>query len=344
MLNFNKNGVVFIAIVAIFLAIRLFGIGHIYHQDEYRWATIVNPEFNLFNESPHPPLTKYFLFAAGHVFGFDYLRIIPLLFSFLNLILIYLVVRKLTGKSEAGLIGAGLFAINIYSAIASLQIDIDGALLPFFILLGYHSYLYLIEDLKSKRHWFLFSLSLAGGFLTKLSYLLFPATLIIYFIWIDLAKGGKSINLKKFLYFLIPTLFLAGAFYLLYAVKFGFIIKYAQSFNVLNFQLRKYFDLVFKIFKSLVWLSPLLFWPLLAGLFNKAVIKKYGFWYLYILINLLFYGVAFDFTTKTIERYFMFLIAPTIIIISSILYNIFALFLKFKWTHLAAALLLFLKW
>ncbi len=316
------------------------GLGHIYHQDEYRWASIADPFFgNL--ESPHPPLSEFLYKLAGKFLGFDYLRAVPILFSFLSLILLYLVVKKLTGKSAAGLIAVGLFIINIYSAIANLQIDIDGALLPFFVLLGYYAYIYLAENPKDKKYWFLFVLSIIGGFLTKLSFILFLVTFIIYFVLNNFVKGEKKINFKKLIYFLVPMVLFAGLFYLLYAIKFGFIIRYAESFNVFNFGSRKYFDFTFKVFKSLVWLSPLLSWPLIAGLFDRAVFKKYGFWYLYILINAIFYAVAFDFTTRTIERYLMFLIIPAIIITSSILYDAFSRYKGYNSGQIIKALAFF---
>lgn len=334
MLNLNKNKVLFTLIVIAFLATRFLGFGHIYHQDEYRWASIADPFFgNL--ESPHPPLPEYLYKLAGQYLSFDHLRVVPLAFSLLNLILLYLIVKKLTDKATVGLIAAALFVLNIYSAVASLQVDIDGALLPFFVLLGYYSYIYLVENLGSKKYWILFLISLAGGFLTKLSFLLFIGALIIHLVLVK----GKATIFKKFL---IPAAVLAGVFYFLYATQFELIIKYAESFTVFNFGSRKYFDLAFKVFKSFVWLSPLLTLPLLTGLFDRAVLKKYGFWYLYILVNLIFYTVAFDFATRTIERYFMFLIVPAVIISSDILYNAFSKYGRYGYWGNRLAIIFFI--
>lgn len=337
MLNLNRNKILFTLIIIAFLATRFLGFGHIYHQDEYRWASIADPFFgNL--ESPHPPLPEYLYKAVGQLWNFNYLRMVPLAFSFLSLILLYLVIKKLTGKPAIGIVAAALFTVNIYSAIASLQVDIDGALLPFFVLLGYYSYLYLAENPKDKKYWSLFIIALAGGFLTKLSFLLFVVALATHLVLTRVKS--KTLIFKKFL---IPAAILVGAFYFLYATQFGLIIKYAESFTVFNFGSRKYFDLAFKVFKSFVWLSPLLTLPLLTGLFDRAVLKKYGFWYLYILVNLIFYVVAFDFATRTIERYFMFLIIPAVIISSDILYHTFlktkgTFFKSYFWVKLAVIL------
>ena len=337
----KKHKILFIIFIALFIWTRFLGFGHIYHQDEYRWASIADPFFGDL-ESPHPPLPEYLYKAVGQYWNFDYLRIIPLVFSFLSLVLLYLIVKKLTDKTAVGLVAVALFVVNIYSAIANLQIDIDGAILPFFVLLGYYAYLYLYENPRSKKYWVIFLISLVGGFFTKLSFLLFLGSLIIYFISINLIGGGKRISLRKFLYFLAPMVVLGVAFYILYSLKFEFIIRYAESFNVFNFGSRKYFDLGFKIFKSFVWLSPLLTLPLLTGLFDRSVLQKYGFWYLYLLVNLIFYTVAFDFATRTIERYFMFLIIPAIIISSQVLYNAVSKYGTYKYWGTRLAIILFI--
>ena len=75
-------------------------------------------------------LGKYTLRLTGDILGFENLRFAPLLFSFLSLALIYLIIKNLPIKQKL-LLGAALFSINVYSVIASLQIDIDGAILPF---------------------------------------------------------------------------------------------------------------------------------------------------------------------------------------------------------------------
>lgn len=335
-----KNKTTLITIILVFLVTRFLGLGHIYHQDEYRWASIANPAFGDLH-SPHPPFPEFSYKLIGPLLGYDYLRVIPILFSLLNLVLIYLILKKTTGKESIGLIGAGLFTINIYSTIASLQVDIDGAILPFFILLGYYAHLYLLENQKSKKYWILFVIALIGGFLTKLSFILFLAALIAYFVIINLIWGGKKVSWKKFFYFAAVIAVFAGLSFILFETSFQIVLKYAASFSSLNFGSRHYFDFVFKIFKSFVWLSPLLTVPLVASLFNKKNYSKYGFWYLFLLINAIFYGAAFDFTTKTVERYFMFLVLPAIMIASDVLYGFWAEVKKIKYFNLSLILALF---
>lgn len=335
MIKLDQNKIFFIIIIVLFLFIRFLGLGHIYHQDEYRWASIIDPFFQG-AESPHPPLAEFMYEFVGRFIGLDWLRIVPMVFSFLSLILIYLVTKKLTGKASAGLLAMTLFALNIYSAIASLQVDIDGALLPFFVLLGYYAYLCLFEKTKDKKYWALFLLALVGGFLTKLSFLLFLGTVAADFI-LERVKSKFFFWKKVF----IPAVALIAAFYFLYITRFELIIKYAESFSIFNFGSRKYFDLLFKVLKSFVWLSPLLSWPLITGLFDRSVFRKYRFWYLYIIINLIFYTVVFDFATRTIERYFMFLVAPAAIIAGDVLHNFIWRYLKFNPKRFAAPVILF---
>lgn len=295
----------------------------IYHQDEYRWASIANPFFGDL-ASPHPPLPEYLYKIIGRIFGFDYLRIVPFIFSFLNLVLIYLISLKSTQNKKIALIAAGLFTVNIYSLIANLQIDIDGAILPFFILLSYYAYLHILEGGKSKKWLILFCLAVVAGFFTKLSFLLFIGALVF-------DRGLKFYNQKENFKQIFRQLWpwVAGflaigvLFYYFYASNFGRIIEYARHFNSLNFSSRAYFDLVFKIFKSFVWLSPLLVLPVLYGFFKKDLLRKYQIWFIYLFLNLIFYLVLFDFSTLTIERYFMFWIIPSVIVGAEVIFNFF---------------------
>src|SRR3989344_7943672 len=313
------------AIIILFLVTRFLGLGHIYHQDEYRWASIADPFFGHLL-SPHPPLAEFSYKIAGHILGFDYLRTAPFLFSILSLALIYAISLKTAQNKKVAMIAMGIFTVNIYSLIANLQIDIDGAFLPFFILLAYYSFLQILEKGQNGKRWFiLFGLAIIGGLLTKLSFLLFIGALII-----DQALKFYGLNggggLKKTIHKLWPWLaaFLAvfASFYYFYATRMEMVVEYAEHFKSLNFASRAYFDLIFKIFKSLVWLSPLLLLPAMSGIFMKDVLRRYGIWFIYLFINLIFYLVLFDFSTLTIERYLMFWIIPSVLIAAQVISNL----------------------
>lgn len=316
----NWLNLVLFGIILFFIASRFAGLDQIYHQDEYRWATIANP---FFDESlgPHPPLTRYLLRGVGVLLGFDYLRVVPLLFGFLNLILIYLVAVKVTKNKTIGLLTAGLFTFSAYALIANLQIDIDGVILPFFVLLGYWAYLNLLEDINKKLWRGVFFLAIIGGFLAKLSFVLFIGALLVdYFVRV---KKDKKTRIKKLTSVAVPIIAVAAAFYYLYVNYLNIAIEYAQGFRFLNFKTRSYFELLFKVFKSLIWLSPLLLLPLIYSIFKKDFLLKYLFWFVYLALNLIFYLILFDFTHLTIERYFMFFIAPSVLISADVLYSLF---------------------
>src|SRR5438128_2447875 len=117
-MRISRHNWILFALVGIFLVSRIMGQGQIYHQDEYRWAQISNPFFGQLS-SPHPPLSEYLYKIAGRTFGFDHLRVVPFVFSFFNLILIYLISLKMSRNKSIALIAAGLFTFNIYSLIAN---------------------------------------------------------------------------------------------------------------------------------------------------------------------------------------------------------------------------------
>ncbi len=314
----NKYFNIFILLLVLFCFTRFLTVGQIYHQDEYRWAVIANPIFNNFS-SPHPPLTRYLLRFTGEIFGFDHLRVGILFFSFLNFFLLYAIIKKMTGKASVALLGLSFFVVSVYSAIANVQIDIDGATLPFWGLLMFYAYLHILKG-AGRKWWALLGFALIGGFLTKVSFVLFLAALVVDYFFV--LVSSEKLSLRSVMTRVLKVaggLFLVGfAFYALYASRLSNVIQYAEHFKSLDFSSRAYADLAFKLMKSLVWLSPLLFFPVLAGLWDKVILQKYRFWYLYLFFNLVFYLVLFDFSNLTIERYFMFAILPCIIIAAEV--------------------------
>ncbi|OGN01563.1 MAG: hypothetical protein A3I26_00550 [Candidatus Yanofskybacteria bacterium RIFCSPLOWO2_02_FULL_43_10] len=321
MADFFKNNKWLLIIFAVFVVTRFFGLGQIYHQDEYRWATYVNPAFDE-GSGVHPPLTWLFLSLAGSVLGYDNLRVVPFLFSIFNLWLIYLVSLKISGNKKTALFATAIFVINVYAFISNLQIDIDGATLPFFVLLGYYAYLHISEKKITKRWLLVFCVAIVGGFLTKLSFLLFIGALIVDWLlglYYSQEKMVLKVVLKKTWPWALGFLAALGTLSYFYITKLVVVVEYAENFRSFNFASRAYFDLVFKIFKSLVWLSPLLALPVLYGFFKKDVLVKYRALFVYLFINLIFYLVLFDFSTLTVERYFMFLIIPAVLISAQVM-------------------------
>ena len=309
-------------LLVIFIFTRFLGLDQLYHQDEYRWVSIANTtEFGQL-DAPHPPVMKNLLSLGGKLLGYDNLRAVPFIFSILNLLLIYVVSLRITGNKKIAYLASGLYVINVYSLIANLMIDIDGALLPFFVLLTYYLYSRSVKDGDRK---FLLPLVVVviAGFLTKLSFILFAGALAVEYLLV-LYEGGKlKADFKKLLYLFGGVAVSAAAIYIYYGSSHpGFVEYTIGRFNTFNFGSRAYFELFLRLFKFFIWFSPLLFLPMVYGLFRKDFFTKYRLWYIYSLFNFLFYLVIFDFARLPIERYFMFIIAPAVIISGHVIYSL----------------------
>ncbi len=332
---FNKNNIIFGAIIVVMAVLLFQGVHQIYHQDEYTWVGLVDHSDKI-GWDVHPPVALSLLKVTGYLFGYGNLRVLPAFFAILNLILLYFVSKKLSANKSVALLAGFLFAFNVYSLIAGLQIDIDGAILPFFVLASYNAYLRISDN---KRLWFpIFILSLIGGFLTKLSFILFVGALIVDYYLAH--KHENHFQLKKIASLsglaLVLFGFVALAFNFFSPDKFSHVLTYAGGFKSFDFRSRAYLDLGFKILKSFVWLSPLLFLPVFYALAKPDLRHRYRFWLIYLLFNFTFYTVLFDFSKLTIERYFMFTIAPAAIIAAEVLYPFFTN-LKNKKSYLSVA-------
>ena len=308
-------------LVLLFIATRFLGLDQLYHQDEYRWVSqVYMAEFGEV-DSPHPPIMQGILSLSGKVFGYDNLRMLPFIFGILNLLLIYALSRKITGNKKIAYLAVGLYTVSVYGLIANLMLDIDGAVLPFYVLLTYYFYIRTVKDGDKK-----FILPLATviitGLLTKLSFMIFVGALAIEYLWALYDKGKFTHEIKRAGLILgVSGVFIAGL-YLLYGKTDPRFVEYFTNFKIFNFASRAYFELFLRMFKFFIWLSPFLFLPVVYGLFRKDLFIKYRIWYIYTLFNFLFYLVIFDFARLPIERYFMFIIAPAVIISGHVIYSL----------------------
>ncbi len=324
-----KNNYWLWLLVLLFIATRFLGLDQLYHQDEYRWISQVNTaEFGEV-DSPHPPVMQNLLSLGGKLIGYDNLRVVPFIFGILNLILIYAISLKITsstgswqaGNKKIAYIASGLYIVSIYSLIASLMIDIDGTVMPFFVLSAYYFYLRAFKDGQSK---FILPLVLVTlvGFFTKLSYVLFAGALAVEYLWTLYDKGKLKYKTKRTVFLLGMSGIFVVVFYVLYGKADPRFAEYVTGFKYFNFASRAYFELFLRMFKFFIWLSPLLFLPMVYGLFRKDFFTKYRLWYVYSLFNFLFYLVIFDFARLPIERYFLFIITPAVIISGHVIYSL----------------------
>ncbi|MSR71091.1 MAG: hypothetical protein EXS50_00245 [Candidatus Taylorbacteria bacterium] len=313
-----------IFIVLVFFVSRFFVFGQMYHQDEYKWATIVNPSFGLELESNHPPLVSIIYRIAGDIFGFDHLRVVPIVFGTGVLILTYLLTRRLYGR-RAALWTLLLLTISIFNFIATTQIDIDGALLPFVGLLTIYAYYKIdftrIRGRENYRWYVLGVLAIIAGLLIKLSFVLVLITLATEFFITHPSR-------RKLLWYasgiLVGVLAVVAVIVLLVVKLFHItggaqFIEYISHFSILNFTSRNYGQVLFLSVKGIVLASPLLLLWYFIVLTKKEYLIKFRFWLIFLLYNFLFYYIIFDFTNRTIERYLMFLIIPSAMIAGSLI-------------------------
>ena len=130
----KKEFVLLVLIFILFLGLHLPGIHIPYHQDEYKWVEYSHPEIIPPGSVPHPPLTELIYTKIGPLVGDNNFRLIPFFFGVLNFFLLYYLVKIIFNKKTA-LLSVSLFTISFYSLLASLIVDVDGAVMPFFFLL-----------------------------------------------------------------------------------------------------------------------------------------------------------------------------------------------------------------
>lgn len=321
----NNKKILLSCLSLIFLGIHLIGIYIPYHQDEYKWVYYASPETPA-GAVPHPPLTEFIYKKLGPVVGDNNFRLIPTFFGLVNLLLIFVLIRKIFDTRTA-LWSTFLFTISFYSVLASLTVDVDGAIMPFFFLLmmiGYY-------ELRTNNYEFgninwkwlvLLIIGAVGGVLIKMS-----GVLPIGAILIDFAINKKFLSeKKKILKFFGISLFTAVlviSVLLLAKLIFPFFpieksITYWKHFaNSSSFFDRGWLQTFIQFAKAIMYTSPLLILP--AFLVDKEIFKKTRPFFIFIFIGLVFYLFAFDFSIGALDRYFQFLVIPLCVISGAVL-------------------------
>lgn len=308
----KKIKIVFLLILAIFVVVRLLGVHNAYHQDELRIAANVNQPHDWYFTGGHGPLLGFIYALSGELFGGDNMRLFPLFFGILNFILLFYLVKPLFGLTEA-FWAIALFTASYYSVLASLMVDVDGQVLPFFLLLSLTSF-YKWQSLSkgiAKWRWLVFLLlSLAAGFLTKFSFILVIGVLgleLFYQTWI---RGNKRLIVTYGLgavYFLgLLATALLKADILLPNYPLNEAIIHAKGY--VKFSGRNYFQTLVQFVKALLYASPLLIAPLFF--LDREEIRKLRIFIMFLLFGLLFYLVLFDFSLGALDKYFEFIIIP----------------------------------
>ena len=314
----NKN-IIFLSILFLFLVTRLSGLHLPYHQDERKYATSVSVSDS---NTPHPPISKAIMVSTAKIFGRDNFRVTPFLFSIANLLLLYYFVRFKYGI-QAALWAVFLFAVSYYSVLASLMVDIDGAILPFFLLLSLIGY-YKWQDAhgrKAKITWGMaLVVALILGFLTKLSFIIVVGALILDYLSQVLGAGNKkalfrygvaAVGLLVFL-----GLILWGARAIFPSFNLARTLSHAQDYFHLTG--RAYLQVLIQSVKAVLYLSPLMILPLIF--LTKERLAKLRLFFIFIFLGLIFYLVIFDFSRAALDKYLTFLILP-LAVISGVIFN-----------------------
>jgi hypothetical protein len=330
-----------IVLVAIFLALRLPNIHYPYHQDEYKWVQYSHPEIIPEGTVPHPPLTE-FIYAKtlGPIVGDDNFRLIPLTFGLFNLFLIFYLAKIIFdpfGKlraSKAAFWTAFLFAVSFYSVLASLMVDVDGAVMPtFFLVMAIGYYKLRISNFKfqisNKKDWIwvgLLVVGAVGGFLIKVS-----AILPIFAIFLDfLIEKGVFSDKKRIIKYtgfgllgvvvLATVLFLAKYVFPFFNLEYA--VKYWEHFwNSSTFLSRGWMQTFIQFAKSILYTSPLLLLPVFFV--DKEIWRKTRPFFFFIFAGLFFYLVVFDFSLGALDRYLQFLVVTLCIISGAVFAKIF---------------------
>lgn len=317
----KKEFILLVILVALFITLHSSGLHIPYHQDEYKWVGYSHDVGDERGAVPHPPLTEFIYVKLGPIVGDNNFRLIPFAFGLVNLFLIFYLAKIIFEKKTA-FWTAFLFVISFYSLLASLTVDVDGAVMPAFFLIMTIGYMKLrAESFELKgNNWIWLALLVTGaigGFLIKVS-----AILPIFAIFLDflIEKGVFSDKKRVFKYAGLGILGLLALAAILFASKFIFpffnlqySFKYWEHFwTSSSFLSRGWFQTFIQFAKSVMYTSPLLILPVFFV--DREIWRKTRPLFLFIFIGLFFYLFAFDFSIGALDRYFQFLVIPLCLI------------------------------
>lgn len=307
----NHEKVVLVLLVVVFIVIRLPGTSLPLHQDEYKWPKIVNPAIVSDTEIPHPPLSQFVYRVAGAVVGYDVdFRFVPLTFGVVNVLLLYYLLRMRFGRMIAT-VGSVFFTLSFFSVLASLMVDTDGQIMPFFFLSALIAYYKVQASVGRKRLMWLGLLLLACllGFFIKVSFVLAIAAIIADYIWSkrthitrrDIVKygayglGGVAI--------LIICLILAQSLFSFFNLSTA--VAYWEHFIRAD---RNWMQTAIQFVKVILYLSPFLCLSLVC--LSKERRHEVMPFLFYLIFGCIFYLILFDFSIGALDRYLQFAIIP----------------------------------
>lgn len=313
--------IVVLFFVVVFVLVRLPGRSLPLHQDEYKWPGV--EDLSLAGHIPHPPLGELIYHYGGLLVGFNVnFRLIPFFFGAINLLLLYYLMRFVFGRKEA-VIASLIWIFSYFSVLASLMVDTDGEIMPFFFLLGLIGY-YKIKNSTDRKNigwWVLMLLGLLLGILVKMSFILAVGAIVADFLWSKKNLITKKDLLKYFGY----TLVVVSSFVLLLLISKYFFpffdlsksVSYWEHFIVWN---RGWFQTFIQCVKAILYSSPfLVLTPFLAKKNSFSKVKVFIF---FLIFAFIFYIILFDFSIGALDRYLQLLVLPLTVLSATVISEI----------------------
>lgn len=309
--HLEKHHLVLLVIVLALIALRVPALGTPYHQDENEWPTIVAEGSLIAGGIPHPPLSEGIYVLSDRVFGNENLRMTPFLLSIINVLLLYVLVRRRFGIRPA-LWATGLFAGSYFSILASITVDTDGQILPLFFLISAIAYFewQTVTTMKKKLAWAsVFLVAMLFGFMTKLGFVVAAGAFVLDFLY----HRRKRLNVKRILAYaggitafaVAVALLILGSQWFFPDFNLARSIEYWKKFMVLD---RNFFQTCIQVAKSIMFASPALL--ALPFLVPKEERNKLSLFFLFLFAGFVFYVLVFDFSGAALDRYFQFVVVP----------------------------------
>ena len=274
---------------------------------------------------PHPPVSVIMYKSATLAFGlYTYtMRMVPVIFGILSIIMVYLLCRKFLDMRTA-LIATILIAFSYWHVLASLEIDIDGGILTFLFLALAYSFLRF--ESSSEKKWLITTGIIFGlSLLTKYTSFIFVLFLLTYVV-------AKKVIWKNSLRKEVLSLVYIGVIGLLVFSIFPLasFLTNSSSFLKTISHSSGYASLFHPTIRPLIYLfvfgTPLYIGlALLAALyFRKGMKPIHLFLILWILVPLILYSVFLGPKNAEgpYEKYLMILIPPMVMLAGTFLSRI----------------------
>lgn len=257
-----------ILLVILGIGIKFLGINNILYTDENGWAIDASlfdfwkdPNTLIGKNVPHPPIPLISYALSTKLLGSDSyaFRAIPIIYSIFGLIFIYLIAKELYGN-KAGHCALFLSLFCFWPYIASLQVDIDGAILSAFYAGTFYFYI-MYEKYQKKRYMLLTGVFLGLGLLSKLSGILGFVILGLY----ALVKNKSLFKTVRNLF--VPFAIGTGIFIL--SISILYMVVAPDIFTLLFFHSSQRLTLkpsFVNIVYILLWGTPLLIGMMLLNI------------------------------------------------------------------------------